>query len=173
VGDRIESVRVVQAGVGAVEIPRAEIPYRYRASGLPAGAVVTRATFGLDPGDSFAIRRRILWYLVQRRAKQPVEHRSAGSVFRNPPEDNAGRLVQMVGLKGSRVGQAMISEKHANFIVNLGGARAADVLALVDLMQARVREASGIQLELELQVVGVDEAESAARKGPWGPTPGP
>jgi UDP-N-acetylmuramate dehydrogenase len=136
------------------ELPRAAIPFRYRASGLPAGSVVVGATFTLGQGDPGAIRRRISGFLLRRNAAQPVEYRSAGSIFKNPPGDFAGRLVESVGLKGTRMGNAMISSKHGNYIVNLGGARAADVLTLVDLAQERVRAATGIHLELEITVVG-------------------
>jgi UDP-N-acetylmuramate dehydrogenase len=85
-----------------------------------------------------------------------VEFRSAGSIFKNPPGDYAGRLVEAAGLKGSRIGDAMVSEKHGNFFVNLRQARAADVLALVALAQERVRATAGIELELEIRVVGED-----------------
>ncbi|MBI4536358.1 MAG: UDP-N-acetylmuramate dehydrogenase [candidate division NC10 bacterium] len=156
VGDRVVTVRIVRAAEGTMELPRAAIPFRYRASGLPAGAVITRATFGLVPGEGGDVRRCISAYLVQRSRKQPVEYRSAGSIFKNPPGDYAGRLVEAAGLKGSRIGNAQISEKHGNFIVNLGGARAADILALVELAKRRVREAAGVELELEMQVVGED-----------------
>jgi UDP-N-acetylmuramate dehydrogenase len=83
-----------------------------------------------------------------------VEFRSAGSIFKNPPGEYAGRLVERAGLKGTRIGNAMISAKHGNYIVNLGGARAADVLALVALAHERVRDAMGVDLELEIKVVG-------------------
>ncbi|MBP2672123.1 MAG: UDP-N-acetylmuramate dehydrogenase, partial [candidate division NC10 bacterium] len=79
-----------------------------------------------------------------------------GSIFKNPPGEYAGRLVEQVGLKGTRMGNAMISAKHGNYIVNLGGARAADVLALVTLARERVRTATGIDLELEVKIVGED-----------------
>src|SRR3972149_6835382 len=87
---------------------------------------------------------------------QPVEFRSAGSIFKNPPVDYAGRLVEVAGVKGARIGQAIISEKHGNFFVNLGGATATDVLALIALARERVRTTSGIDLELEIRVVGDD-----------------
>lgn len=163
VGDRVLSVRVVRAAEGAAEIPRAEIPFRYRQAGLPAGVVITRASFDLTPGDPGQIRRRISAYLVRRNRTQPVEHRSAGSVFRNPAGDFAGRLVEAAGLKGARRGGAEISLKHGNVIVNLGGASAGDILGLVELARRRVRETSGVELALELQVVGVDEAGSVER----------
>ncbi|HWT83716.1 MAG TPA: UDP-N-acetylenolpyruvoylglucosamine reductase, partial [Candidatus Methylomirabilis sp.] len=101
-------------------------------------------------------RQQISRWLVQRNASQPVEYRSAGSIFKNPPGDYAGRLVEASGVKGSRIGGAMISEKHGNFFVNLGGARAADVLALIRLARERVRALTGIDLELEIRVVGED-----------------
>jgi UDP-N-acetylmuramate dehydrogenase len=154
--DALETVEIVTAAGEERLLRRQDIPFRYRASGLPVGSVVVQATFALAPGDPTAIRRRISGYLVRRNASQPVEFRSAGSIFKNPPGGYAGQLVEQVGLKGTRIGGAMISAKHGNYIVNLGGARAADVLALVALAQARVREATGIELELEIRVVGED-----------------
>jgi UDP-N-acetylmuramate dehydrogenase len=154
--DALTSVEVVTAAGEERTLPRHEIPFRYRASGLPVGSVVTRATFALAPGDPIAIRHRISGYLVRRNASQPVEFRSAGSIFKNPPGEYAGRLVERVGLKGTRIGNAMFSSKHGNYIVNLGGARAADVLALVALARERVRDAAGVDLELEVKVVGED-----------------
>lgn len=118
--------------------------------------MVLEAAFDLEPGDPVHIRRRVSENLVQRNRGQPVEWRSAGSVFKNPPGDYAGRLVEKAGLKGTRIGGACISPKHGNFIINLGGATAGDVLALIDLMRHRVREEMHVELELEVQVVGED-----------------
>jgi len=157
VADRLLEARIVRAAEGATEIPRARIPFRYRHSGLPAGAVITRASFGLTPDDAGLIRRRISGLLAQRSRKHPVGLRSAGSIFRNPEGDFAGRLVEAAGLKGARLGGAEISLQHANVIVNRGGARAADILGLIALARRRVREQAGVDLELELVVVGVDE----------------
>jgi UDP-N-acetylmuramate dehydrogenase len=154
--DVLASVEIVTAAGEERTLSRREIPFGYRASGLPAGSVVTRAVFALTPGDPTAIRRRISGYLVRRNASQPVEFRSAGSIFKNPPGDYAGRLVEQAGLRGTRIGNAMISAKHGNYIVNVGGARAADVLALVALARERVRNATGIDLELEIKIVGED-----------------
>lgn len=154
--DVVATVDLVTAAGEDRVVARGDIPFRYRASGLPAGSVVVEAAFALTPGDPTAIRRRISGYLVRRNSSQPVEFRSAGSIFRNPPGDYAGRLVEQAGLKGTRIGNAMISAKHGNYIVNLGGARAADVLRLVALVQDRVRETAGVELELEIKVVGED-----------------
>ena len=152
--DPLVWVDVLTNGGGIQRLIRAAIPFRYRFSGLPAGSIVLEAGFLLTPDDPGAIRRRISGYLVRRNASQPVEFRSAGSIFKNPPNDFAGRLVDLVGLKGTQIGQAKISERHGNYIVNLGGARARDVLALADLARERVRAQTGIELELEIRVVG-------------------
>jgi UDP-N-acetylmuramate dehydrogenase len=93
-------------------------------------------------------------YLQYRKDTQPLALPSAGCVFRNPPQDSAGRLVEMAGLKGVRVGDVQVSEKHANFMVNLGRARAEDVLRLIRKVRREVRKKTGVALELELKVVG-------------------
>lgn len=154
--DHLARVQMVTDEGEDLTLEREAIPFAYRFSGLPRGSVVIQATFALAPGDPTAIRQRISRWLVQRNASQPVEFRSAGSIFKNPPRDYAGRLVEAAGVKGTRIGGAMISEKHGNFFVNLGDARAADVLALVALARERVRQTSGIDLELEIRVVGED-----------------
>jgi len=160
--DALASVELVTAAGEERTLSRRDIPFRYRASGLPAGSVVVQATFALTPGDPTGIRQRISGYLVRRNASQPVEFRSAGSIFKNPPGEYAGRLVERAGLKGTRIGNAMISAKHGNYIVNLGGATAADVLALVALAQERVRAITGVELELEIKIVGEEEGNA-----PW------
>jgi len=154
--DRLARVQLVTQEGDDLILGREVIPFAYRFSGFPRGAVIVRATFALAPGDPTAIRQQISRWLVQRNASQPVEFRSAGSIFKNPPGDYAGRLVDAAGVKGTRIGGAMISEKHGNFFVNLGEARAADVLALVALARERVRATAGIDLELEIRVVGED-----------------
>ena len=152
--DHLARVQVVTDEGEELTLEREAIPFRYRFSGLPKGSVIVQATFALAPGDPTAIRQQISRWLVQRNTTQPVEFRSAGSIFKNPPRDYAGRLVEAAGVKGTRIGGAKISEKHGNFFVNLGDARAADVLALV--ARERVRQTSGIDLELEIRVVGDD-----------------
>ncbi|PKN33515.1 MAG: UDP-N-acetylenolpyruvoylglucosamine reductase, partial [Deltaproteobacteria bacterium HGW-Deltaproteobacteria-19] len=84
----------------------------------------------------------------------PLEYRSAGSIFKNPRDIPAGQLIEEAGLKGTRIGDAQVSEKHGNFIVNLGKARAGDVLSLIDLVRERVREKTGVTLETEVRIVG-------------------
>ncbi|MGD0263441.1 MAG: UDP-N-acetylmuramate dehydrogenase [Candidatus Methylomirabilota bacterium] len=152
--ERLARVDLVTEEGDDLFLGRDVIPFAYRFSGFPKGAVIVRATFALKPGDPTAIRQRISRWLVQRNASQPVEFRSAGSIFKNPPGEYAGRLVDAAGVKGTRIGGAKISEKHGNFFVNLGEAQAADVLTLVELARERVRATAGIELELEIRVVG-------------------
>ena len=116
--------------------------------------VVRIATFETGEGDPAGIRARIKEVQQHRRETQPIEKRSLGSTFKNPPGHAAGRLIDACGLKGRRIGAAQISEKHANFIVNLGGASADDVLALMAEMRHRVFERFGIELEPEIRVIG-------------------
>jgi UDP-N-acetylmuramate dehydrogenase len=132
--------------------------FRYRGSafrdGRLAGALVTAVTFRLKAGLEPAIKARMEEIQQERRRTQPVSGRSTGSVFKNPPGDFAGRLVEAAGQKGARQGGAMVSREHANFIVNTGGATAADVAALVARVQDEVERTSGIRLEPEMESVG-------------------
>ncbi|OQA46681.1 MAG: UDP-N-acetylenolpyruvoylglucosamine reductase [Chloroflexi bacterium ADurb.Bin325] len=132
---------------------RSSLLKRQLAEGPAAGPVVLSAAFKMAAGDATELAARADGYLARRRASQPVEP-SAGSIFRNPPGDYAGRLVESVGLKGHVIGGAQISPRHANFIINIGGAAAADVVALMDLMRRRVYEASGHALVPEILFIG-------------------
>jgi UDP-N-acetylmuramate dehydrogenase len=152
--DRLEWVRVVDCSGEERLLSRGELSVSYRNCALPRGAVVVEAAFALRKGAPVEIRRTISRLLVKRNLTQPVEYRSAGCIFKNPPGDFAGRLVELAGLKGLRRGAAQISDKHGNFIVNLGGATAADVLWLVDRARTKVRANTGVALELEIRVVG-------------------
>jgi UDP-N-acetylmuramate dehydrogenase len=148
---------VETAGPGAARRtrPQEELGFVYRgARGLAPGEVVLAARFVLQPSEPAAVRAAIDRHLAHRRATQPIDQPSFGSVFKNPPGERAGRLIELAGLKGLRVGGAQISSVHANFIVNLGGARAADVLALMARAQEAVRERTGIELEPEVRIVG-------------------
>ena len=129
--------------------------YRHSAM-MDAGVIVTDVTLRLAPGDPDAIARRTEELLCARREKQPLEYPSAGSTFKRPEGAFAAKLIDDAGLKGLRVGDAQVSEKHAGFIVNLGSATARDILTLMDEVKARVRAASGITLEPEVRILGED-----------------
>ena len=124
----------------------------------PAGTIgaewFTGAYFRLAQGDQTQSRQRIKELLAQRVASQPLNMPNAGSVFRNPPGDYAARLIEACGLKGCHIGGAMVSPKHANFIVNTGNASAADIEALIMMVQSRVKKATGIALIQEVRIIG-------------------
>ncbi|HEY8492620.1 MAG TPA: UDP-N-acetylmuramate dehydrogenase [Myxococcota bacterium] len=154
-GDVVASVETAGPGAARRTRTRAELDFAYRAArGLAPGEVVLAARFALRPADPAEVRAAIERHLAHRRATQPLDQPSFGSVFKNPPGERAGRLIELAGLKGLRIGGAQISSVHANFIVNLGGARAADVLALMERAQEAVRERTGIVLEPEVRIVG-------------------
>ncbi len=154
VGSRVQQVQIVTSK-GAVEtLGRSRLKFKYRALSIPKGSVIIRVKFELNRESSEAVIGKLSDYLKKRQEKQPSRYPSGGSVFKNPPQDFAGRLIEKTGLKGKRVGGAMISPKHANFIVNTGGARASDILALMDLARRKVKEQMGVELEPEIRVVG-------------------
>jgi len=137
--------------------PAAQFQYGYRTSVLKRSAarsaVVLEAKFAVHSGDKEALQARVAEISIRRRASQP-RGQSCGSVFKNPPGDHAGRLIEAAGLKGQKSGPAQISPRHANFIVNLGGATAADVKTLIDLARQTVQAQFGVTLELEVEVLG-------------------
>ncbi len=152
--DRVVSIQGVLPNGGRASWSRAQLPWRYRSSGLPLGAIVTSVTLQLVPGQKEQISQVCSHNLAERRARQPLALASAGSVFKNPsPEAPAGRLLEAAGLKGARVGGAVVSELHANWIVNPERtATASDVMRLMELCQHRVRESSGVALEPEIRL---------------------
>lgn len=149
----VDSVEVATVnGVGWIR--RAELQASYRNTALPKGGIVTRVRFRLREGDAEASAATMEADLAYRKSTQPLSLPNCGSVFRNPPGDFAGRLIEKVGLKGHREGQAEISRLHANWIVNLGGATAANVHSLIRLAQKRVFEETGIELVPEVKRMG-------------------
>ena len=131
------------------------LEWAYRRSAYSKnGAVVTFVTFALKPGDRSEISDRMDDLFVRRKSRQPLDLPSAGSVFKRPEGHFAGALIEQCGLKGRRVGGAMVSEKHAGFIVNMGGATCGDVLKLIELIQETVYGKTGVKLECEVKMVG-------------------
>jgi UDP-N-acetylmuramate dehydrogenase len=153
----VEAEGLVAAG-RAETWPRERLGLGYRTSALRdgdlRGAVVTAAVVELRRGDGEAARRQMARWTRERNRTQPIKTRNCGSVFKNPPGDSAGRLVEAVGLKGAWEGRAQVSEQHANFIVNHGGATAAEVDRLIRRIQVAVSERCGVALETEVEKVG-------------------
>jgi UDP-N-acetylmuramate dehydrogenase len=142
-------------------LTNADCAFAYRESRFKhSGEVVLGATLRLERGEPQAIRELVDANQAQRRATQPLADQNAGSVFRNPPGDHAGRLIDVAGLKGRRIGSAEVSTLHANFILADRGGRAADVRALGDLVRATVADRFGITLDYEIEFVG-DWSEEA------------
>ena len=134
-----------------------EMQMGYRTSlPLRQGGIVISARFGLTPDDPEAIAARMSELNARRRDKQPLNYPSAGSTFKRPEGYFAGALIEQAGLKGKSVGGAQVSEKHAGFIVNTGEATAADILALIDIVQAEVAARFGVRLETEVCILGED-----------------
>ncbi|HEX6727368.1 MAG TPA: UDP-N-acetylmuramate dehydrogenase [Nitrospira sp.] len=151
--DSVKAVRMVSPNGALIDCTAEAIEFRYRRATLPPGVVVG-VWLQLRPGVRADIEKVVKDYLHYRRDTQPLTLPSAGCVFKNPPNDSAGRVVEAAGLKGTSVGDAQVSTKHANFIVNQGHASAADVLSLIKKVRARIARTMGVKLELELKVVG-------------------
>jgi len=154
-GDALVRVKLLDGRGEERVLERDDLRYGYRSMELPADAAVVEGTLRLVRGDRLTIKAALATAMERRRATQPWKQPSAGCVFKNPSADNpAGAIIDRLGLKGMSVGDAVVSDVHANFIVNRGSASAADVLALVALIRQRVKDAHNIHLELEVRVIG-------------------
>jgi UDP-N-acetylmuramate dehydrogenase len=142
---------------GTVETWASErFAYTYRHSEVPEGAVVVEALFEGVPGDSVAIGAEMDRIADEREASQPLRSRTGGSTFKNPPGTKAWKLIDAAGCRGLRIGDAQVSEKHCNFLLNLGNALGAEIEALGEEVRRRVKDHSGVALEWEIQRVGVE-----------------
>jgi UDP-N-acetylmuramate dehydrogenase len=133
---------------------RNDLKFGYRGLDYHPGYIILNARLNLRFYEPASIKKRVIENLKKRRERQPHDMPSAGSVFKNPEGDYAGRLIEAAGLKGRRVGGAIISQKHANFIVNTGNASASEVVKLMDLMADKVREKFNVELIPEIKVIG-------------------
>lgn len=154
--DSLDLVRLLEARRDTVAA--SALGFAYRRTDLPPDVVVVGARLRLEPGQGGDIRAAMDEAREWRRRTQPVAEPNCGSVFKNPEGDHAARLIDASGLKGVAIGGAQVSRKHANFIVASPGARAADVLGLIRLVQERVHAETGIRLEPEVRLVGAFEA---------------
>ncbi len=153
--DVLTAVDVINRDGLYFTVPADQLHFAYRHSVLRENEwLVIKAVFSLRPGDSQAMQERTRAWAKRRQSTQPLSLPSCGSVFRNPAGDYSARLIEACGLKGKRLGDAQVSEKHANFIVNLGHAKASDVLSLLEFVQRTVKETFGVELLPEVRVVG-------------------
>lgn len=150
----VHAVHGVTAEGALRVLSKDEVGFAYRRTSLPPRFVITRVVFELAAGDREVLWSRVLEVRTKRAARQPNGLPNAGSVFKNPPGNFAGRLLEGAGLKGVRVGGAAFSDQHANFIVNLGGARAEEVRTLIEMARSHVRDSTGVVLESEVRLIG-------------------
>ena len=156
----VEAVVVDAAGTRTLTVGDLHLSYRH--SSIRAGPVVAEVRFALEPRPPDEVKARAAELLAERKATQPTNKRTFGSVFKNPGDGpGAGRLIEECGLKGHRIGGAQISPRHANFIENPGGATSADCIALMVEARAQVLERFGVQLEHEVQFLGLLELPPA------------
>lgn len=154
IGSSVLEVKVYDPDAGLRRISGSDIEWGYRRCSLPAGVVVVSAVLGLTPANQAMLRGTMEGSLARRRKSQPLNMPSAGSTFKNPEGANVAELIEGCGLKGLAVGGAQVSTRHANFIVNTGGATAADVIQLALTVRERVREVHGIELQPEVRFLG-------------------
>jgi UDP-N-acetylmuramate dehydrogenase len=154
IGDMISSLLVMDGAGETRWVKRDKVAFGYRGIDLPAEEIILQGEFSLHKGNRDEIANRMEEFLRKKKETQPLAQPSAGSIFKNPPDIPAGRLIEEAGLKGTRRGDAMISPLHANFIVNMGAARARDVLGLIELIRQRIYKEKRIKLELEVLIIG-------------------
>ena len=158
IGDKVGLVRLVNQEGTLVELKRDELEFGYRTSNLIGKGVVYEIELNLTKGEQAASKRQIDYFLAERQRRHP-NLPSAGSVFRNLPDQPAGQIIEQAGAKGICIGGAEVSTQHANFIVNTGKATAADVLKLIKTVQELVKEQFGLELKPEVKIVGEEPAE--------------
>lgn len=160
IGDLVQEATVIDFEGNIISLSRSQLSFSYRWSSFKQEkAIILEAVLKLVPGKREEIWKRARSIQEERRLKHP-QFPSAGSVFRNPPGGKpAGYLIERAGAKGLAVGGAEVSLKHGNFIVNKGNATAADVLALIEVVRKRVKESQGVELELEIEIVGKEGSE--------------
>ena len=153
-GDLVERLQVMTDEGELINLSRDDAQFSYRHSGLRTYFCVTGATLNLTPGDTEEVAHRMQDLYNQKITSQPFAEENAGCMFKNPPGHSAGKLIDECGLKGYRVGGAEVSKIHGNFILNLDDATAQDVLSLVRHIQEHVKRERGIDLEMEVQLLG-------------------
>lgn len=155
-GDVVDSVTLATPEGEFIVRTRDEMGFGYRTANVPAGHAVIETKVVLRKGEKEKIAAKVRELMEVRKERQPWGLPNAGSVFKNPLDESAGRLIEEAGLKGAVMGGAQVSEKHANFIVNTGNARASDVLQLMELVKAKVLESRKVRLEPEIKIIGED-----------------
>jgi UDP-N-acetylmuramate dehydrogenase len=152
--DILLSITLMNKKGEVVEKPRQKLKFSYRRLTLPPHWIILKGKFQLKKGRREEILERVASYSEMRKKAQPLNYPSAGSIFKNPSEGPAGKWIEEAGLKGFRMGQAMVSDRHSNFIINLGKAKAQEVIDLMELVEEKIYKEKGVFLAKEVKVVG-------------------
>jgi UDP-N-acetylmuramate dehydrogenase len=152
--DILLSITLMNEKGEVVERPRKKLKFSYRRLAIPPTWIILKGRFQLKKGRKEEILEHVRSYSEIRKRTQPLDYPSAGSIFKNPAEGPAGKWIEEAGLKGFRMGQAMVSDRHANFIINLGKATAQEVINLMEWVERKIYEEKAISLEREIRVVG-------------------
>jgi UDP-N-acetylmuramate dehydrogenase len=152
--DVLLSVTLMKEDGEIVERSRSRLRFSYRGLAISPSWIILKGRFELKKGKKEEIFERVRSYSEMRKKRQPLDYPSAGSIFKNPKEGPAGKWIEEAGLKGFRLGRAMVSERHANFIINLGKATAEEVIRLMEFIEKKIYEEKGISLEREVKVIG-------------------
>ncbi len=153
IGEKVRAVKLISPGAELITMERNELSFSYRTSNLPGKGVIFEIVLDLKPGDSVESMKLMDYFLSERSLRHP-DLPSAGSVFRNIPDQPAGKIIEEIGCKGMRIGGAEVSCKHANFIVNTGTATAADILSLIEAVRQKVKDEYNLDLQPEVKIVG-------------------
>jgi UDP-N-acetylmuramate dehydrogenase len=154
ISERLTEVSVLDETREARTVAADKFVFGYRSAEIPPGWIITGASMEGFRTDVESVRHMVEERLEARRLAQPMGENTAGCIFKNPPEGPAGKLIDEAGLKGAEVGGAQVSTLHANYLINTGGATAREMLELIQIVRARVKDSYGVDLELEIKVVG-------------------
>lgn len=154
--DATRSLELINGSGKMKTVRREDLAFSYRNLELPAGALIVGGEFVLEASSRETVAARVREIMELRRSRHPLDYPNSGSIFKNPPGEPAGKIIERCGLKGLRLGDAAVSERHANFIVNMGSAGAGDVTGLIEKIREDVRAKTGISLETEVKIIGED-----------------
>jgi UDP-N-acetylmuramate dehydrogenase len=160
--DVLVEARAVDRKGNVRVMPHADMHYTYRHCGAPEDLIFTEALLQGEPGDAAEISRAMDEITAKRESTQPVKSRTGGSTFKNPPGEKSWQVIDRAGMRGFAIGPAKVSELHCNFLINEGGATAAQIEELGETVRARVRETSGVELDWEIKRIGLTREEAAA-----------
>lgn len=154
ISEIIKEIYLMDENGNIISLPKDKVCFGYRQTFLPYNSIILETKLELQPSNKKEIKKKMEFFLNKKKETQPLNKKSAGCVFKNPIEESAGYLIDKAGLKGTKIGDAMVSLQHANFIVNENQAKAKDVLELIEFIKTKVKKQFNINLELEIKIIG-------------------